>query len=120
MTLSGPLRGTGQMLYSAAVASLIRPDFTRRDLVMPARDVLAQLEAMGTEQNRKIYTRHGVAGPMFGVSYANLGALKKKIKVDQGLAEELWDSGNHDARVLAAMVADPRSIAEPTLDAWVA
>jgi 3-methyladenine DNA glycosylase AlkD len=53
------------------------------------------------------------------VSYANLNALKKKIKTDHALALELWRSGNHDARVLAAMVADPSEIKGATLDAWV-
>jgi 3-methyladenine DNA glycosylase AlkD len=45
---------------------------------------------------------------MFGVSYAALGKLKKQIKQEHALAEALWETGNHDARVLATMVADPR------------
>ena len=84
-----------------------------------AKDVLRELEAMGTAQNRKIYARHGFEAPMFGVSYANLGKLKKRIKVDQGLAEELWESGNYDARVLATMIADPASMKVSVLDRWV-
>jgi 3-methyladenine DNA glycosylase AlkD len=30
----------------------------------------------------------------------------------------LWESGNHDARMLAAMIADPRRLDAGTLDAW--
>lgn len=82
------------------------------------RETMAELKALGTAQNRKIYARHGVHGKMFGVSYANQGKLKKRIKVDQGLAERLWASGNHDARVLAAMVADPGTVRSSTLDRW--
>lgn len=82
------------------------------------KDVMAELEAMGTAQNRKVYSRHGVGENMFGVSYANIGRLKKKIKVDQILAEKLWSSGNHDARVLATMIADPEGMDERTLEAW--
>jgi 3-methyladenine DNA glycosylase AlkD len=73
---------------------------------------------MGTEQNRKTYRRHGVAGHLYGVSYANLGKLKKRIKVDHDLALALWGSGNHDAQILATMVADPMRADEATLDAW--
>ena len=85
---------------------------------MNKTEALQQLEAMGTAQNRKIYTRHGVKGEQYGVSIANLRKLKKQIKVDQPLAEELWATGNHDARYLATMIADPKTINDPTLQAW--
>ncbi|MGD9895058.1 MAG: DNA alkylation repair protein [Dehalococcoidia bacterium] len=85
---------------------------------MDAGSVLQELESMGTEQNRKTYRRHGVADEIYGVSYANLGKLKKRIKVDHDLAMALWESGNHDARILATMVADPMRADEAMLDAW--
>jgi 3-methyladenine DNA glycosylase AlkD len=76
------------------------------------------LEDAGTAQNRKVYGRHGVQGAMFGVSYAVQRALAKKIKVDHALAVSLWDSGNHDARILATMIADPAASGRRLLDAW--
>jgi 3-methyladenine DNA glycosylase AlkD len=82
-------------------------------------ETLRELEARGTEQNRKVYARHGVTGPMYGVSYAELGKLEKKIRRDQALAEGLWATGNHDARVLAAKVADPKATSGELLDVWV-
>ncbi|MEM7199073.1 MAG: DNA alkylation repair protein [Planctomycetota bacterium] len=85
---------------------------------MKTTQALSKLKGFGTAQNRKIYARHGVSGPMFGVSYAHLGKLKKEIKLDQELAEGLWASGNHDARVLAAMIADPSAMKAGVLDAW--
>jgi 3-methyladenine DNA glycosylase AlkD len=81
--------------------------------------VMKELKKMGTAQNRKVYGRHGVKDAMFGVSYANLNALKKKIKTDHDLAVKLWESGNHDARVLATMIADPARLKSATLDQWV-
>lgn len=87
-------------------------------MAMDYSEAMAELEARGTAQNRKVYARHGVAGPMFGVSYADLGKLEKKIKRDQALAEALWASGNHDARVLATKVADPEATSGELLDAW--
>lgn len=80
--------------------------------------VLAQLQEMGTAQNRKTYARHGIPEPMYGVSFANLGALKKKLNRNQPLADALWASGNHDARILATMIADPNVLAEARLSAW--
>ena len=81
--------------------------------------VMAELEAAATAQNRKVYARHGAAEPMFGVSYAELGKIAKPIKTDHALAVELWDSGNHDARVLALRVADPAEVDGPLGGRWL-
>ncbi len=86
---------------------------------MTKTQALAALEEHGTAQNRKIYRRHGVAGDQFGVSYANLKALKKQIKTDHALARQLWATGNHDARIFATFIADPKQADEVLLDAWV-
>lgn len=77
---------------------------------------LRLLEQAGTAQNRKVYARHGVKGPAFGVSFAALGQLRRAIGVDTALAVALWDSGNHDARVLATMIADPAGCDAGLLD----
>ena len=81
--------------------------------------VMEQLEAAGTAQNRKVYARHGAAEPMFGVSYAALGKLAKPIKTDHALARQLWDTGNHDARVMALRVADPAALDESLARRWL-
>ncbi len=79
---------------------------------------MAALERAGSEQARKLYARHGAKEPMFGVGYAALYALQKQIGVDQELAERLWDTGNHDARVLATLVADGSAITAAKLNRW--
>jgi 3-methyladenine DNA glycosylase AlkD len=86
--------------------------------MITAQDVLRELEGLGSEQTRKTYRRHGIAGDIYGVSYANLGALRKRLKVNHGLARQLWVSGNHDARVLATMIGDPAQADEELLDTW--
>lgn len=85
---------------------------------MNYRETMQTLKEMGTAQNRKIYARHGVGRAMYGVSYANQGKLHGKIKVDHGLARRLWGSGNHDARILATMIADPEQMPVRELNAW--
>ena len=86
---------------------------------MNSNEVQRELEAAGTAQNRKVYARHGVREPMFGVSYAALGKLAKKLGTDDLLAVELWASGNHDARVLAASIADPAATKRSRLEVWM-
>jgi 3-methyladenine DNA glycosylase AlkD len=53
------------------------------------------------------------------VSVANLKALNKKIKVNHELAQKLWATGNHDARNLATMTADPKQADAALLEKWV-
>jgi 3-methyladenine DNA glycosylase AlkD len=86
---------------------------------MTFREVMKALDSAGTAQNRKVYSRHGVRGEMYGVSYATLGKLRKKIGTDHALAEQLWATGNHDARILATMVANADVVSSAQLDAWV-
>ena len=49
--------------------------------------------------------------------------LRKLVKTlahpDQELAESLWKTGIHEARILASMVADPTQMTREKLDAWV-
>ena len=80
--------------------------------------VMEELKALGSEQTRKTYGRHGVSGEAFGVKYGDLGKLTKKIKTDHALAKQLWATGNHDARILATMVADPQQADDALIDAW--
>ena len=80
--------------------------------------VLAELEGLGTAQNRKVYARHGVGEPMFGVSFAHLRKLAKRLRHNHELARALWASGNHDARVLALSVADPAVAQVDEIETW--
>ncbi|KXK57167.1 MAG: DNA alkylation repair enzyme [Chlorobi bacterium OLB7] len=96
------------------------PVHNQQRKAMTAEEVFQQLESLGSEQTRKTYRRHGVLGEMYGVSYANLGALAKKLKRNHPLALALWQSGNHDARMLATMIADPAQLDGKILDTWVA
>ena len=87
---------------------------------MSFQDTMSALEKAGSAQTRKTYARHGASEPMFGVSFATLKILYKRIKVDQELAEALWRTGNFDARNLAVKIADPASISSRELDRWAA
>jgi 3-methyladenine DNA glycosylase AlkD len=81
-------------------------------------EAMRTLEKAGTAQARKTYLRHGAQEPMFGVSFATLKTLVKRIGVDHELALALWDTRNHDARMLAVKIADPAQIRPADLDRW--
>lgn len=99
-----------------------KPSSKRAAKPAPARkgldEVMRALEKAGTAQTRKTYARHGAQAPMFGVSFAVMKTLVKRIGVDHELALELWNTGNHDARVLAMKIADPARMQSAELDRW--
>jgi len=85
---------------------------------MTLAEVMAELEAAGSAQTRKTYARHGVTQAMFGVSFATLKTLYKRIKVDHPLALALWRTDNFDACNLAAKIVDPQRMSIAELDEW--
>lgn len=82
-------------------------------------DAMTKLESLGTDQNVKVYKRHGAGDNVFGVSFAELKKLKKKIGVDHELAIALWNSGNSDARSLAMMIASPDELTPSVATQWM-
>jgi len=86
---------------------------------MNQTEVMKRLKTLGSEQTRRTFARHGITAEMYGVRYGDLSKLVKKIGTDQELAEQLWETSNHDARVLATMIADPARIKASLVDRWV-
>ena len=86
-----------------------------------AAEVMQELEVLGSAQTVKTYRRHGVGTHVgvFGVSYADLGRLKKRLKTNQALARDLWTTRNHDARALAMMIVDPAETTSDEVEAWL-
>jgi len=85
---------------------------------MSLAETMRNLAKAGNAQARKTYARHGAQEPMFGVSFATLKTMVKRIRVDHELALALWDTGNHDARVLAMKIAEAAKITPMDLDRW--
>lgn len=53
-----------------------------------------------------------------GVKLPELRKLAKIIGKDHALALELWDTGLHEARMLASMIDDPAEVTEQQIDNW--
>lgn len=86
---------------------------------MELQAVMETLRSKGKPNTVKIYRRHGVTDACLGVSYGDLGALVKKLGTDHALALALWDTGVHDARVLATKVADPARMTRKHIEGWL-
>lgn len=81
--------------------------------------VLSALKKKGSEQTRKTFARHGAPRDSFyGVKVADLKVIAKRIKGQQELAEELYDTANADAMYLAGLVADGALMTRRQLESW--
>ncbi|BFH17650.1 DNA alkylation repair protein [Paenibacillus melissococcoides] len=85
---------------------------------MTVEDIMKKLEAMGSEQTKKTFIRHGAPGPLFGVKIGDLKKLVKDVKKDQALARALYETGNSDAMYLAGLTVNPKMMDKETLQAW--
>lgn len=85
---------------------------------MTKDEVMAQLEALGTEQTRKVLTKHGLPAGSFGVKVGDMKPIQKKIKKDHALSLELYATGNSDAMYFAGLIADEKLISKADLQAW--
>ena len=54
----------------------------------------------------------------YGISIPILRGIAKEIGRDHDLAQQIWDSGIHEARILASMIADPSLVTESQLEKW--
>ena len=52
------------------------------------------------------------------MSVPDIRAVAKRCGTDHGLALELWDSGIHEARILATLVADPTAFSTDEIESW--
>lgn len=86
---------------------------------MTYKEILNQLEGLGTEHNRNHQIRYGSGSNTFGVSLTMLKKLAKDIGPDHDLALALWASENIDARMLSTMIMDPNRILLKEVEKWL-
>ena len=88
---------------------------------MRYRQVLEELTGLGDRAGREGMARFGIeTSRALGVSVVKLRSLAKRIGRDHELALQLWRSGIHEARLLAAFVDEPAEVSEEQMEAWAA
>ncbi|TET53972.1 MAG: DNA alkylation repair protein [Actinobacteria bacterium] len=98
---------------------------------MQLNEVLAKLKSLSNPKNVEGMARFGInPDKTFGIQIPVLRQMAKEIEKDpdfakaptdkHSLALELWDSGYHEARILATMIDDYKQVDEGQMDTWVA
>lgn len=86
---------------------------------MDFETVMYELESLGKERLKKTYISNGAHEPLFGVATGGMKPLAKKIKINQTLADQLYDTGNYDAMYFAGIIADPMTMTEADFERWM-
>jgi 3-methyladenine DNA glycosylase AlkD len=75
---------------------------------------------MGNAKNVEGMMRFGISSnKTLGVSVSSIRSLARKVGTNHRMALELWKTGIHEAKILAAMVDDPKEVTESQMERWV-
>jgi 3-methyladenine DNA glycosylase AlkD len=86
-----------------------------------ADEVIETLRGMASPHDREGMGRFGInTERALGISVTTLRGIAKEVGRDHTLAAELWESGIHEARLLATLVDDPQAVTGEQMEAWVA
>ncbi len=86
---------------------------------MTCAEIVSHLQSLANPANIAGMARYGIstAGTL-GVSIPVLRGLARDHRRDHALALDLWNTGLHEARILASLVDDPRQATDAQLVAW--
>jgi 3-methyladenine DNA glycosylase AlkD len=83
------------------------------------KEILAEMRTLANPAARESMARFGIqAEDVIGLSVPQIRLIARRTSRSQPVAEQLWDTGIHDARILASLVADPNVISPETMDKW--
>jgi len=82
--------------------------------------VIKELKAAADPRAVAGMARFGIdTNNTIGISTPHLRRLARSLGKDHALAQELWASGIHEARILAAYIDEPRLVAGQQMEDWV-
>jgi len=87
---------------------------------MNVSEIIKELKNSSNPKDREGMARFGInPEKALGVRIPVLRKLAKKIGKKHELAQQLWNTNIHEARILASMVDDPKLVTEKQMDNWV-
>jgi 3-methyladenine DNA glycosylase AlkD len=91
------------------------------EIQMQAEEVLGELRARANPEAAQGMARFGISGQeVLGIKIPVLRQMSKVIGKNHPLALAVWDSGVHEARILAAFIDDPKLVTVKQMENWVA
>lgn len=88
---------------------------------MTLDEVLDSLKSQANPVNVAGMARFGInPNRTLGISIPVLRKLAKQIGKDHSIAQELWATGIHEARILAGFVDEPKQVTVRQMETWAA
>ncbi len=88
---------------------------------MSAEAILAEMRARSNPEALKGMAKFGISVEgALGLSMPYLRGVAKRIGRNHAVAQDLWASGVHEARILAALVDEPEKVSEAQMEWWAA
>lgn len=87
---------------------------------MNCNQIIKKLKSLKNPENVAGMARFGInPNNTYGVSIPTLRKMAKETGKDHSLAQELWASRIHEARILAGFVDDPKLVTAEQMENWV-
>lgn len=87
---------------------------------MKINEVIKELKSHSNPENIEGMARFGInPDKTLGISIPVLRKMAKKIGPDHALALQLWETGIHEAKILASMVDEVDKVNEKQMEDWV-
>jgi 3-methyladenine DNA glycosylase AlkD len=87
---------------------------------MQYNDIIQKIKSLADPEAVKGMARFGINPEnTYGVSIPGLRRMAREIGKDHELAQQLWDSGIHEARLLASFIDEPKLVTEAQMGSWV-
>ena len=87
---------------------------------MSAAAIISEMKSKADPKAVEGMGRFGISSKnTLGLSIPALREMAKKIGTDHQVAQALWKSGIHEARILAAFVDDASKVTEAQMEKWV-
>lgn len=84
------------------------------------KEIIREFRGLRNERNIEGMKRYGInVDTAFGISAPILTNISKRYRYNHTLALELWNTGFHDARLLASMIDNPEEVTGKQLNKWV-
>ena len=88
--------------------------------MLTADQIITNLNQQANAQAVEGMARFGIRPTQaLGISMPTLRKMAKAIGRDHALALALWDSGIHEASMLASMIAEPQLVSAELMEEWV-
>jgi len=87
---------------------------------MQYNEIIQKIKSLANPLNVEGMARFGInPSNTYGVSIPILRKMARDVGKNHELAQELWSSGIHEARILACFIDRPDMVTEEQLESWV-